>query len=163
MKAIVQTPELIIRLFEAEEETFYLSLFDDEKVMQYLPYRSKEELITVFRNHLNEIPDCITGRWGIYNPVNNDFMGMCLLRLFDDGSESIELGYVLHPNYWGKGIATQMAAAMLKWAAAIKPGTTFVAVTNHDNIASQRVLEKAGMQRDGNYIRQGHELAFFKI
>jgi ribosomal-protein-alanine N-acetyltransferase len=105
----------------------------------------------------------VTGRWGLFNKADNDFIGMCLLRLFDDGSDSIELGYVFKYNYWGKGIASEMAKALLVHMLNIKPDTKFVAVTDLDNIPSQRVLEKAGMQRDGNYIRTGEELALFRL
>ena len=163
MSPIVQTPVFIIRLFKAEEEEPYLSLFNDERVTLYLPNRSREELISVFREHLAETPDSITGRWGIFNKADGDFIGMCLLRPFDDESGSIELGYVLHHNYWGKGIASAMAATLLAWAGKIKPDAQFVAVTDIENIPSQRVLEKAGMQRSGNYLRHGDELALFEM
>jgi ribosomal-protein-alanine N-acetyltransferase len=163
MNILIQTPRFVIRLFKPDEIDLYLSLYNDDRVMQYLPFRSREEHIKIFREHLVADPlSPVTGRWGIFNTADNDFMGMCLLRLFDDGSDNIELGYVLHYNYWGKGIASEMAAALLAHMLAISPGTKFVAVTDLDNIPSQRVLEKAGMQRGENYKRHGEELAFFR-
>ncbi len=164
MNILIQTPGFIIRLFKPGEEALYLSLFDDERVMRYLPYRSREEHIEIFREHLTERePGDITGRWGLFNPANNDFIGLCLLRPFDDGSDSIELGYVLHYNYWGKGIASEMAEAILNHMYSIKPDAKFVAVTEPGNAPSQRVLEKAGMQRAGNYFRHNEELALFRM
>jgi ribosomal-protein-alanine N-acetyltransferase len=56
-----------------------------------------------------------------------------------------------------------MANAILSHMLTIKPDTKFVAVTDLANIPSQRVLEKAGMQRDGNYVRYGEELAMFRM
>jgi len=113
---------LIIRRFKAEEEEMYLALYDDERVMQYLPFRTREEHIQVFREHLPEgEPGTITGRWGIFNKPDNDFIGMCLLRPFDNDSGEIELGYALRYDYWGKGVATEMANALLSHMLTIQP------------------------------------------
>lgn len=164
MNILTQTPRFAIRLFEPEEEALYLSLYDDERVMQYLPFRSREEHIKIFREHLVAAPvGCVTGRWGLFTTDDNDFIGMCLLRLFDDGSDDIELGYAFRYDYWGKGIASEMANAILSHMLTINPHTKFVAVTELGNTASQRVLEKAGMHRDGNYFRNGERLAMFRM
>lgn len=162
MSILIQTPRFIIRRFKPEEEEMYLSLFDDERVTQYLPYRTREEHIKIFRESLHEAAyDSITGRWGMFNNHDNDFIGMCLLRIFEEGNADIELGYAMHYNYWGKGIAAEMANALLTHALTIQPDARFVAVTELNNTASQRVLEKAGMQRMPNYFRGGEELAYF--
>jgi ribosomal-protein-alanine N-acetyltransferase len=159
----IPTTRFNIRLFKPEEEPVYLSLFDDERVMLHLPKRSREELIEVFRYYIEEVKDDIIGRWGIFNKADNDFAGLCLLRPFDDGSNSVELGYVLSHKYWGKGVASEMAAALLAQAYKVKPQAQFVAVTTMDNIPSQKVLEKVGMKRVENYLRMGEELAFFRM
>ncbi|MCO5948846.1 GNAT family N-acetyltransferase [Mucilaginibacter flavidus] len=164
MNILTQTPRLIIRRFKAEEEEMYLALYDDERVMQYLPFRTREEHIQIFREHLPEgEPGSITGRWGLFNKADNDFIGMCLLRPFDNDSGEIELGYAMKYDYWGKGIASEMANALLGHMLTVQPGAKFGAVTDLDNIPSQRVLEKAGMQRRENYWRAGTELAYFRF
>lgn len=161
MSILTETPRFIIRLFKAEEEEMYLQLFEDERVMQYLPFRTRAELITVFRENLAD-SKTVTGRWGIFNKTDDDFIGLCLLRPFDDGSNDIELGYVLHQNYWGKGVASEMAQGLLVHMLTIKPDIVFVAVTDLDNMPSQKVLEKVGLKRAANYFRNGIELAYFR-
>jgi ribosomal-protein-alanine N-acetyltransferase len=164
MTTVIQTPRFVIRPFRADEEDMYLRMFDDDRVIKYLPVRTRQEHIKIFRDNLGETaPGCITGRWGMFAIDDNDFIGMCLLRIFEEGGSDIELGYSMHYNYWGKGIASEMANALLSHMLSIQPGTTFVAVTELENIASQRVLEKAGMQRMPNYFRNGEELAYFKM
>lgn len=164
MTIIAETPRLTIRLFKPLEEKIYLELFEDERVTQYLPNRSRDELRMVFFEYLDPAPKGeITGRWGVFNRADKDFVGLCLLRPFDDGSNSIELGYVLRHKYWGKGIASEMGEALLTQMLKIQPRAHFVAVTEMDNIPSQRVLEKLGMKRGDNYIRNGIDLAFFQM
>jgi ribosomal-protein-alanine N-acetyltransferase len=112
---------------------------------------------------VNYAADKRLGTWGMYDKTRGDFIGSCLLRLFSDiEPRQIELGYSLERRYWGLGIGTEMAKAM------VSHGFTgdideIVAVTILENIGSQRVLEKAGFKRGDNFIRNGDELAFFKM
>ena len=63
--------------------------------------------------------------------------------------EAWEIGYWVDKAVQGKGVATEAAAALMKWGA-IKFGVTqFVAGHFQDNPASGRVLEKLGFQRVG--------------
>jgi ribosomal-protein-alanine N-acetyltransferase len=59
----------------------------------------------------------------------------------------IELGYGVHPDFRNHGYATEAARALLRWASE-QPGVRrVIAQCDQDNIASQRVVEKAGMTR----------------
>lgn len=71
---------------------------------------------------------------------------------FEARGPEIEIGYRLIPEVWGQGLATEAAAAVLRWATADRSGPGLdhvVAVTHPDNIASQRVLEKIGLKSVG--------------
>jgi RimJ/RimL family protein N-acetyltransferase len=61
-----------------------------------------------------------------------------------------ELGYWLAKPFWGRGLMTEAAAAVVQAARACAPG--HVITTGHfaDNYASQRVIEKLGFQRAGD-------------
>jgi ribosomal-protein-alanine N-acetyltransferase len=164
MRIIAKTPRFTIRNFKPEEEDIFLALFDDEAVTVHLPKRTKEEHLKLFRESLTEYDDGkATGRWGMFNNEDGDFMGMCLLRPFDGDTRKIELGYVLRQEYWAKGIATEMANMMIAYGFLHTGAGEIVAVTTPGNIISQKVLEKAGLTRAGNYTRVGVELPYFKI
>ncbi|MFY9892274.1 MAG: GNAT family N-acetyltransferase [Streptosporangiaceae bacterium] len=73
-----------------------------------------------------------------------------LLPLSDsDGMTGlVEVGWHLHPQYQGNGIATESARAVL--AVAGKAGIDEVlAIIEPDNVASQRVAERLGMTDEG--------------
>ncbi len=163
MSTIAQTPRLIIREFLAGEETIYLNHFNDELVIQYIPKRSREERINIFRKGLEQYSvSKTTGLWGIFSKANGDFMGSCLLRPFYDEAGVLELGYSLEKKYWGDGFATEMAIAMVAHGLSDQSISEIVAVTELENMGSQRVLEKAGLKRVDNLLRDGEELAYFK-
>ncbi|MGZ3754819.1 MAG: GNAT family N-acetyltransferase [Mucilaginibacter sp.] len=163
MAIIVSTPRFTVRSFKAEEEAAFIAMSTDERVTTYLPKRTLEEHITIFRNNLLEPQGALTGRWGIFNNTDDDMIGNCLLRPFDDGSDRVELGYVLNHKYWGMGIASEMARGLLSHASGIDPNVKLVAVTDIDNKASQHVLLKLGMLQGENYFRHNEELAFFAM
>lgn len=58
-----------------------------------------------------------------------------------------EIGYVLSPESWGKGFATEAVAEILLWGAANLGLTQAIARTMLPNTASMRVLEKVGFRR----------------
>jgi len=164
MHIVAQTPRFVIRNFSPEEEKIYLSLFDDDEVTRHLPKRTKEENRRIFRENLHEYAaGNVLGRWGIFNNGNDEFIGICLLRPYNCELDKIELGYVLGRNFWGKGIAGEMAQIMVAYALTHTHATEIIGVTTLANVASQKVLQKAGLERQDNLIRDGEELAFFKL
>jgi [ribosomal protein S5]-alanine N-acetyltransferase len=164
MNIVTQTPRLIVREFLPEEENTYLNHFNDEMVLLYIPKRSREERMGIFRKALEQYAvDKKSGIWGIFNKADGSFMGSCLLRPFNNEPGKLELGYSLDRKHWGGGIATEMAIAMVAHGFTGADITEIVAITELPNIGSQRVLEKAGFKRMDNLLRDGEELAFFRV
>jgi ribosomal-protein-alanine N-acetyltransferase len=164
MQIIAQTPRFVIRNFRPEEEEIYMSLFNDDKVTLHLPKRNRKENLEIFRNALDDYAaNKSLGRWGIFNNADGEFIGLCLLRDFNNEAGKAELGYVLNQKYWGKGIASEMAIIMVAYAFTHTEATEIVAVTTLENTGSQRVLEKAGLTRMDNVRRDGQKLAYFSI
>ncbi|MDB5124889.1 MAG: anhydro-N-acetylmuramic acid kinase [Mucilaginibacter sp.] len=164
MSIVAQTPRIIIREFLPEEEDIYLNHFNDELVTQYLPVRSRDERINFFRKALEQYAvNKKLGTWGIFNKVGGEFIGSCLLRPFNTEPGIVEVGYSMERKYWGMGIGTEMATAMVAHGFTDENTSEIVAVTILENIGSQRVLEKAGLKRMDNLMRDGIELAYFKI
>jgi ribosomal-protein-alanine N-acetyltransferase len=161
---ILQTPRLVIREFLFSEKDIYLNHFNDEKVALYLPKRSRDERVNIFRTALEQYAgNKKSGIWGMFNKADGDFIGSCLLRPFNNEAGILELGYSMEQKYWGLGIGTEMAKAVVAYGFSDKDILEIVAVTILENIGSQRVLEKAGLKRVDNLLRGGEELAYFKM
>lgn len=68
-----------------------------------------------------------------------------------------EIGYVLRPDAWGHGYATECVAAILGWGASVLGLRKATARTMAPNAASMRVLEKSGFRRvrdePGGYLK----------
>jgi RimJ/RimL family protein N-acetyltransferase len=59
----------------------------------------------------------------------------------------LNLFYRFAPACWGQAIASEAATAVVRWAEANQPGQPVIARVRPDNIASQRVAERAGLIR----------------
>jgi len=60
-----------------------------------------------------------------------------------------EVGYVLARPYWGKGYMTEALCALIEWAFTQPDIFRVQAFCDVDNLGSARVMEKAGMTREG--------------
>ncbi len=78
--------------------------------------------------------------------ASGDVIGMIDPRI---ESHKVEIGYVMNRAHQGKGYMTESTRAVIDWALGQPSIYRVYATTDVDNIASQRVLEKAGMQREG--------------
>jgi RimJ/RimL family protein N-acetyltransferase len=72
-----------------------------------------------------------------------------MIGLEDIGDGQIEIGYWLGVPYWGRGLMSEAAKAVAAFGLKWRPEATIVTHTFPENVASQRVLEKAGFVRRG--------------
>jgi len=84
--------------------------------------------------------------WVIERAADKQVMGMMIARV-DAGKW--ELGYVLARQHWGRGFMTEALKELIAWALKQKDIYRIWAVCDVDNLASARVMEKSGMQREG--------------
>jgi RimJ/RimL family protein N-acetyltransferase len=68
---------------------------------------------------------------------------------FHVNAATVGVGYVIARSRQGKGYATEALCAVIEWAFQQPSIHRVNASTDVDNIASRRVMEKAGMQREG--------------
>jgi len=83
----------------------------------------------------------------IADPVSNEALGAATLMVRQSGTASI--GYWLLPRARGRGLASAAVILLATWAASDGPFDRIEALVEPNNIASQRVLEKAGFRREG--------------
>ncbi len=155
MKIILETERLYLRQFTEADAHLIRNLNSQPGVLQYIPEpipatddEAKEVIINIilpqYKNNL--------GRWATHLKENNEFIGWCGLKLVKG---EIDLGYRLLPSVWGKGYATEAAQATLQYGHQDLHLEKIIAHAHIDNIASQKVLEKIGMQFVGEGIDEG--------
>ena len=94
-------------------------------------------------------------RLAITLPQEQLLRGWVTLTLIHPEIREYEIGWAVQPQDWGKGYATETAQALLKVAFTRLNAHRVIALCQPENIASVRVMEKLGMQREG-LLRQTH-------
>jgi RimJ/RimL family protein N-acetyltransferase len=84
--------------------------------------------------------------FGARERVGNAFVGCFQLEPAPDRPDEVELGYRLRRHAWGLGYATEGARALVAHALDVLGYRRVFAHSLHDNAASIRVLEKAGLR-----------------
>ncbi|MDE4085290.1 GNAT family N-acetyltransferase [Planococcus maritimus] len=92
----------------------------------------------------------------IVHQQNQMIMGDMGFRRSTDNPEELELGYSIVPAYQGHGYATEMAQAIISWGLTQAGIKKIIASCDHDNRASIRVLEKAGLKKLGEQEHKIH-------
>jgi ribosomal-protein-alanine N-acetyltransferase len=85
------------------------------------------------------------GLWAVFDRASGAFLGRGgLQHTAVTGSDEVEVGWVIVPERWGEGLATELALASVDAGFETLAVGDLIAYTRPDNVASRRVMEKAG-------------------
>ncbi len=92
------------------------------------------------------------------------FAGRAGIRHLDlDGIDEVELLYSFMPEFWGAGMATEIAEALLDIGFREHGLQNIVAYTLTDHRASRRVMEKVGFQLESERDIKGYPCALYRL
>lgn len=147
----IETERFILRPFLETDVQDIFELDSDLDVHRYLGYptKSMEEAQATVAYVQNQYKKDGLGRWAVIDKKTNEFIGWSGLkyeREVRDNMDYYDLGYRLKKKYWGKGIATETALASLKYGFETLNLNEIFAGAHVDNIGSNKVLQKVGLQ-----------------
>jgi RimJ/RimL family protein N-acetyltransferase len=148
----LDTPRLRLRPFDGLDADHLYALHSDAHVLRYWdspPWTDRaraERFLTTCRQLAEEG----TGvRVVVDRSQDGVFLGWCSLSRWNPDLRSAALGYCFSHDAWGHGYATEAARGLLQWAFDTLDLNRVQAETDTRNLASARVLEKLGFQREG--------------
>jgi RimJ/RimL family protein N-acetyltransferase len=151
MQAVLETERLVFRRFTEADVDNLFDLDGDPAVMRFIsggaptPRRviEAEVLPRFLRSYAR---DDGFGVWAAVEKSTGNFLGWFSLQP-RDGASSVEatLGYRLRQSAWGQGYATEGVRALIHEGFAELGVRRMIASTYQDNLASRRVMEKAGL------------------
>ena len=101
------------------------------------------------------------GGWVIRDKSDGQLVGSCDLDSEELGE--VELGYCLAKAYWGKGLATEVARAVVHFAFEDLKLERLVAVVVPENIASWKLLEQIGFTFKKKAHYYGWDVVYYGI
>jgi len=104
------------------------------------------------RTEITETSDNVGWTWFVVEKKDGTKIGF-IVHFTVQPSQHVEIGYALVPKEKGKGYGTEALQIMVDYLFLAKNIMRIQATTDIRNVASQRILEKAGFQKEGT-IRQ---------
>ncbi|CAM4406505.1 GNAT family N-acetyltransferase [Paenibacillus xylanexedens] len=155
---LIQTERFILRSAEAGDSHDLLALYSDEAVVQYMPFTPFESVEDAQSemNWYTKIFKEYTGlRWMIEDRETRKVIGTCGFLNYEDVHNRAEIGYDLRSSFWGRGVMTEVAHAVLHFGFTCMQLNKIEAKVEPENEASIRLLHKLNFQQEG-VLRQ-HE------
>lgn len=154
---ILETERLVLRYQLASDVPFLTDLWADPIVTRYMGGpRDRDWLRSLFEETAKNPKAERYDLWPVVEKDTGRVVGHCGLldKEVEDRAE-IELSYVFSPAVWGKGYATEIAAAIKQWAMEKIGLKRLIALIEPENAASERVAIKIGMHLEKETIRPG--------
>ena len=160
----VETLRLDMRDFTANDSEDLWRMNSDPRVMRYIG--DGKPVARTFHNHIMRrvlryphfYPDL--GFWYTTRRDTGKFIGWFTLK-YAGKSADVEVGYMLLPEAWGQGFATEGASAILRYGFDDLGLDRVIGVTHPGNSASQNVLRKAGLTDAGWGVYYERRLRLF--
>ena len=149
----LRTARLQLREFVASDFDAVLAYSSDARVTRYLFFGPRDadstsEYLEELLLSQRELPRT-RFELGVEELGSGRLIGACDLSLIEP--HVADLGYMLELNAWGKGYATEIAAALLEAAFLQLRADRVISTVDVNNGASIRVLEKVGMRWEAIY------------
>jgi|ERR1043166_8356247 len=162
---ILETSRLILRPFREEDIERLAELMANRDFMRFSlgPY-TREQTQTVLQKFRGWNQAGLPSQFAVIFRGDNQLIGYCgFLHWHLDGTDEIEIGYRLHPDYWNRGLASEAAQAVRDHAFRDLGLPKVISLIHPDNIPSRRVAEKNGMKVERETVFRGFPAQVFAI
>ncbi len=159
-----ETERLFVRQFTTEDADDFYLLNSSQQVMQYIrPVKTREESNAFLEENFNLYLEGFPyGRMYVAEKSTGDFIGTFSI-LYLDGDADYHIGYALMPDFWGKGFASEL----VKFGSAVfferTNHASLFAITQPENIASEKVLLNNNFILSGEFILNEEKLHMFSL
>jgi len=152
----LSSERLVLRPASAEDLDFYFELRNRPEVLARpgVEPRPRSEIERQLRGWIDRWQEYGFGSWTVFERESDERLGRVELDPMGPGWDGIsageiEVGVVVHPAHWNRGIATE-ATQIVAADSFTRVGLgRLLALTTRDNEASLRTLEKLGMRHRG--------------
>jgi len=146
---ILETQRLSLRHLLPDDLDSLYALYRDPEIRRYFPegtltYEETKEELEWFLNGHPDHPEL--GLWATLHKETNQFIGRCgLLPWTIDQRPEVEVAYLLAKEYWGQGLGTEAAQAIVQYGFEQLKLTRLICMIYPENQASVKVAMNIGM------------------
>ncbi len=163
----LHTARLILRPFIDDDAPAYAAIRLHEKVTPWLPPPPDGETpLQTAQRTIGQFGATWAahgvGPWAVCGREDGRLLGHCGLRYLEDFA-AVEALWTLDPACWGRGYASEAAAASLRFGFEQTGLEEIFAITLPANLASRTVMEKIGMSYRRETAWKGFDIVYYDI
>ena len=162
----IVTRRLRLRGWREGDVELMAAIYAEPEVVRYLrplDLEGTRQQLSRFVDHWEEHE---FGLWAVEERASGRLIGRIGLVYHDDWTErpyDAEVGWTLERSTWGRGLATEGGAAALRFGFETGGMERIISIAHRDNGASQRVMEKLGLKREGATDWRDQPVVWFTI
>ena len=144
----IMTDRLRLRPFTPADAPTMHQILSGQDVLRYFPNSQAPSLDGVERmigRMLSHWQEKGYGLWAVERKATQELMGRCGLAYLTETDE-VEVDFILGRAFWGQGFASEAGQASMQFGFNELSLSTIIGIVHPENLASQRVLSKIGMQ-----------------
>lgn len=152
MQFHIETERLILRELRPEDAEDMYRMDSHPEVHRYLgnkPVTHISQIEQAIANVRQQYADNGIGRWAAIEKASGHFIGWTGIKYIAETKNGQvnfhDVGYRLHPDYWGKGYATESARAAIKYGFETMNLNEIIGTCHVENQASRNALQKCGL------------------
>lgn len=143
---------IVLRKFGEKDFPRYYSLVGKITVMKMITERAipiEEARINYKKILINNMIHKSFGSFKVIDDKTKTFFGSAILKIIVPNSDEAEVGYMILPIYWGKGLGNKIAQMLINRAKKEPQLNRLKAYIDPNNIASRKILVNVGFESIG--------------
>ena len=146
----METERLVLRRWSTDDVDALAAVFA-EPAFWHFPFRrgfTRDETEQFVERQLEHWATHGFGMWAVELKADGrlaGYTGLAIPTWLPQVLPAVEVGWRLHPDHWGRGLATEGGAASLLYGFEKLGLDRIIAIAMPDNVASLRVMAKLGM------------------
>lgn len=149
---VLETERLILRKMQRSDAGDMFEYASDTAVTEFLTWDVHPN-VRFTANYLSFLQSKYKSGeffdWAVTLRTTGKMIGTCGFTRFNFPAYSAEIGYVLNPRFWGRGVAAEAAARVVSFGFEYLGLNKIEAKCMQGNRQSRRVMEKLGMTYEG--------------
>ncbi len=148
----LDTPRLTLREFRASDFDALYAIDCRSESIRYEPQMGADGVGAYLQEAemQAQVQPRTLFRFGITRQPEDIVRGLVGLSLNIRMTRDWEIGWLVNPDDWGKGYATEAARRVIEFAFRSLDAHRVIAFCDADNRASERVMQKLGMRHEGS-------------
>ncbi|MDQ6828647.1 MAG: GNAT family N-acetyltransferase [Gemmatimonadota bacterium] len=163
----LRTQRLLLRQWCESDVEPMAQMYAQPEFTEHNPALTLEQTRTQIARFMERWASDGIMQWAAEDLASGTLIGRAgLLRQRDwpIGSPPVEVGWTLHRDWWGRGLATEGGAAAVQcWREHLVSESQLISITVPDNQRSRAVMARLGMTLRGETFWRGREVVWYAL